>query len=61
MLILRKTDTIEEFNKNLKEGLENGIMLVDREDMNFMTELHNNLVYFFNFYISWQELKKKQK
>ena len=49
MLLLSKKQTIEEFNKDLAEGLELGAILVDAKDIDIIIQLYNNLSKFLLF------------
>ena len=57
MKYLSRSNTIEEFNNILKDGLEHGYILKDVDDEDLILELYNNLTQMFKFYRAWDELK----
>ena len=57
MKYLSKSQTVEEFNDNLKDGLEHGIVLKTEEELKLMAELYSNLTYYFTFFITADELR----
>jgi hypothetical protein len=48
--------TAREFNKILKEGIENGFVLNTQEDLKFMIELAYNLNYYLTYFIESTQL-----
>ena len=51
MKYLRKSQTVEEFNEILKEGLKNGFILSDPNDIKLIIELAYNLNYYLTYFI----------
>ena len=56
-----KHQSAEEFNKILKDGLETGFILANKDDINFMIELAYNLNYYLNYFISASQIYGEEK
>ena len=61
MKYLSKNQTVEEFNNILKEGLEHGFVLKTEDEFKIMLELCSNLIYYFKFFVTREELKQYEK
>lgn len=48
--LISRNQTIEEFNEILKEGIKNGLVLYNADDINIIIELAYNLDYFLTYF-----------
>ena len=48
--LINRHQTIEEFNEILKEGIKNGLVLHNADDINIIIELAYNLDYFLTYF-----------
>jgi hypothetical protein len=57
---LNKNQTVEEFNKILKEGIKNGFLFAS-SDLGFLKELCDNLLYYFTFFRNVNEIQNRKE
>ena len=61
MKYLSVKQNVVEFNDALKEGLEQGTVLRSKEEFKIMLELYSNLIYYFRFFVTAEELKQYER
>ena len=61
MKYLSVKQNVVEFNDALKEGLEQGTVLRSKEEFKIMLELCSNLIYYFRFFVTAEELKRYER
>jgi len=61
MKYLSVKQNVVEFNEALREGLEQGAVFKTKEEFKIMVELFTNLIYYFKFLVSAEELKQYEK
>ena len=61
MKYLSVKQNVVEFNDALKEGLEQGTVLRSKEEFKIMLELCSNLIYYFRFFVTAEELKQYER
>lgn len=60
MKYLSSNQTVKEFNQSLKEGMEQGIILVDPGTLSFLKEIYTNLEYYFKFFKEANEIQSRK-
>lgn len=61
MKYLSVKQNVVEFNDALKEGLEHGTVLKTKEELKVMIELCANLIHYFRFFVTADELKQHER
>ena len=61
MKYLSVKQNVVEFNEALREGLQQGTVLKTKDELKVMVELCTNLIYYFKYFISAEELKRYEK
>lgn len=61
MKYLSVKQNVVEFNDALKESLEQGTVLRSKEELKIMLELCSNLIYYFRFFVTAEELKQYER
>ena len=59
--LIAETQTVKEFNENLKDGIEHGVILSDIKDLSLITELCANLALYLKYFVECRKLKLHQQ
>ena len=59
--LISRNQTIEEFNEILKEGIKNGLVLHNANDINIIIELAYNLDYFLTYFKNAADIYGKKE
>ena len=58
--LINRNQTIEEFNETLKEGIKNGLILHNIDDIKIIIELAYNLDYFLTYFKNAADIYGKE-